>query len=170
MSRADRQRFSLDGAPAYNGPGALEESAPVASAPVASASHASWSDAKRQWSNGNLQLIMDGQEILAQRADGTKFARMGLTFSAQGDGERVANYTSLSVLSLGDAASYYGFGEHGNGKLDLAFTEYDMESCTKYADSMGGEICLPWIMVADDYGSGRHLSFGMLQEAENATA
>ena len=77
MSRADRQRFSLDGAPAYNGPGALEESAPVASAPVASASHASWSDAKRQWSNGNLQLVADGDVLcLIAHALGIRHAVM----------------------------------------------------------------------------------------------
>lgn len=36
-----------------------------------------------------------------------------------------------------------------------------MESCIEYGKSRGGEVCLPWVIVADDFGDGTQVQFGI---------
>ena len=39
-----------------------------------------------------------------------------------------------------------------------------METCIEYSKSHGGEVCLPWVLTADDLGTGdgKELQFGLL--------
>ena len=58
--------------------------------------------------------------------------------------------------------SYFGFGEHENSKLDQVGLAYDMETCIEYSKSRGGEVCLPWVIVAEDVdGSGKRVQYGL---------
>jgi len=155
-----RIRFNLDDAEAYNGPGALTAESPYA--PFASQGPLS-SNNKQEWNNGNLALYLNDGVLHARRADGQVIASISLSFDERSD-DVIANTTCLNIASAGskNVTSYYGFGEHENGKLDHVFTHYDMETCTEYSKSKGGEICLPWVIVADDLGVGKHLQFGVL--------
>ena len=89
------------------------------------------------------------------------------------------NQTSLAITSAGNNTGYFGFGEHENGKLDQLGQAYDMvsqlmrlsdlfhcqnhqETCLEYSASRGGEVCLPWVMVADDLGKGKQMQMGVL--------
>ena len=88
---------------------------------------------------------------------------MQLAFATVSEG-LVVNQTALNVTSAGHNTTYLGFGEHENGKLDQAGQQYDMRTCLAYDVSKGGEVCLPWIMVADtdSEGHGKQFQFGLL--------
>lgn len=159
-----RIRINLDGGKAYNGPGALEETPPeTGTSPLSNG--AEGAAAGPHWENGNLQLDLNADNVVVahRKSDGKKLATMTLTFGANKSGE-VENVTTFSVNTSGsnNAASYYGFGEHENGRLDQYGATYDMETCIEYSKSKGGEVCLPWILVADDFGAGKQLQFGLL--------
>lgn len=53
---------------------------------------------------------------------------------------------NMATVSMGLPDRVYGFGEHESGRLDSRGLSYDMETCTEYAESHGGEICLPFIL------------------------
>ena len=151
-----RVRFNLvSDAPAYNGPGALSPAAPAGS--IAGAVSASSSS----WTSGELTLALNlqtstfalsragGKVPLATMTLGQPTGNLRASRLAMG----VQNKTSLTLTSKGANASYFGFGEHENSRLDQVGLTYDMEQCIEYSKSRGGEICLPWVVVADDCGS-----------------
>jgi hypothetical protein len=119
-----RIRFSLDGGNAYNGPGALEETAPSNDA-----EHVDSVDGP--WTSGNLKLSLANGVLTAER-NGLKFASFSLNFSAtptKGLSDEVKNVTTFDITSAGTGTSFFGFGEHEHGKLEQAGTTYDMETC-----------------------------------------
>ena len=67
---------------------------------------------------------------------------------------------TLTIENEGTDPSYFGFGEHENGKLDQFGLTYDMETCIEYGHSRGGEICLPWVIAAADLGGGKQVQYG----------
>ena len=166
-----RIRYSLDGkAAAYNGPGALQAAAPSTTPTEARAGAGAKANS---WTNGNLAIVKGADGTLTVSRAATVIASISLATGPAPAGAvpEVANSTSLSITSpgaasgvptAGSATSYFGFGEHENGKLDQRNTTYDMETCIEYSKSKGGEVCLPWIMVADDLGEGKHFQFGVL--------
>merc|ERR1712178_40855 len=135
---------------AYNGPGALEETPPE-TAPSSLLSDIRVASPGSHWENGNLELdfMSSGDIVATRKSDGRKLATLSLSFVTKQQGE-VDNVTALSVVTggLNNAASYYGFGEHENGRLDQYGATYDMETCIEYSKSRGGEVCLPWILAA----------------------
>jgi len=63
-----------------------------------------------------------------------------------------------ATVAFGLPDRVYGFGEHQNGQLDSRGLAFDMETCTEYSHSHGGEVCLPFVLGvsnktnAPDYG------------------
>lgn len=175
------------GAAIYNGPGALESQAPTSTGATGY-----WEEGQVQsWRNGNLIVSLDASEskITASRPnEDTPFATLSLGVTPGVDDgtcgsaqaadcccsfgtctkvcstDEVKNMSTLSVESSGAKGtfSYLGFGEHENGKLDQLGLRYEMEECIEYSHSRGGEVCLPWIMVASDSGAGKSFQFGLL--------
>lgn len=155
-----RVRFNMDGGRPYNGPGALEDN-------FSASNNGRPQSTGNTYTNGNLVLSIDPPtgKLTASRAGANAliFAELDLSFTAAAaDGSAVANMTKLNVRSAGNATGYYGFGEHENGRLDQVGLRYDMEACIEYSVSRGGEVCLPWVMVADDLGEGKAFQFGLL--------
>lgn len=145
-----RVRFNLvSDAPAYNGAGALSPNAPGQSGVGSIAANV--------WTSGELSLALDEatSTFTLSRADGKlPMATIAMShpttdLSASRLAMGVQNKTALTFTSFGASASYYGFGEHENSKLDQVGLTYDMETCIEYSKSRGGEICLPWVVVAD---------------------
>ena len=158
-----RVRFSLDGNDAYNGPGALSEKAPSMSSRLFRADDT--------WQSGDLTLSLNGDELSMSRGD-VALANLRLSFTSPcADASLCVNSTSLTVTTASRGTqsdlptSYYGFGEHENSRLDQAGLSYDMESCIDYDKSRGGEVCLPWVLVADQVGTSsfaRRIQYGLL--------
>eukprot|EP00658_Telonema_sp_P-2_P004998 TRINITY_DN11875_c0_g17_i1.p1 TRINITY_DN11875_c0_g17~~TRINITY_DN11875_c0_g17_i1.p1 ORF type:complete len:692 (-),score=129.80 TRINITY_DN11875_c0_g17_i1:280-2355(-) len=165
-----RVRCSFDGV-AYSGPGALAGTSPPnpPEVDVPASTPDSWTNGAphpasdpNSWTNGNLGLSLDGGTMTLSRGGDSTLASFAVEFEdVSGAGDTV-NVSTLSIVNAGANWGYYGFGEHENGSVDQLGKVYDMESCIEYSKSRGGEVCLPWIMIASDLGGGKQIQYGLL--------
>jgi len=153
--------------------GGVQRAGPLEAAPpggpTAAAGRTAAGTGDGPWTNGNLGLSLNSAETeLTVTRAGATIATISMAYDAAplrkpaATGTAPVNTTNVTVVTAGTDFSYFGFGEHENGKLDQLGLEYDMETCIEYSKSKGGEVCLPWVLVSSDLGKGKEVQFGML--------
>ena len=139
-NNALRIRFSLKNSPPYNGPGALSDTPPSMNGVETYISSS-------RWSSGDLSLSL-AQDTLTLARGNVKLADITLAFSVKSVGSQ-KNVTTLTVATASASAkptSYFGFGEHENGKLDQvplglkSWREKSIKFASKHAKSIKFEV------------------------------